>query len=254
MALIYRQNPTKNPSKKSSQKKPPTKKQKEQARINAIKATKKRQQYARRKKILKKFHDFPTKNRVNFSRSEKALITKRWNQIAHLIGSDGELIPQVSYIKKPKPPQIDGAKVGKGFIYKFPGARLVKTKRGPVIAIKHGKVNRLFLPFPESIKGSFSKTKAFIDDIIKEYKPKYIGWSKRNSKRIQRYEPEKFEYYFQDIVDDELAEQISEQAAFLEEYESELDAEELKDEIRKLRLMEKMHEGAEDINGIVLTL
>lgn len=172
--------------------------------------------YRALKKALNPYFNFtfemPKKGR-DFTPQQKSSLTRKYKKLSEYLDRDGQLkTDEISFIKYPKGsnlPGIDGVKLGKGIIYKFPGAKVIreKTKRGKktnrfTVSVHWGDRRERFFPFPKSVIGNLEKIKEFVAALVKKHRPYVVRWSTHGRRAGQRYAPELFDRYFQTYVDD----------------------------------------------------
>lgn len=215
------------------------------------------------KKYLSKYFHFSFRAKPNkdFTPQQKSAITRKYLKIIPYI--DNNFNPnteEVTFLKYPKGsrlPGVDGVRVDTGLFYKWPQAKLARSKKekNKWLVVVNPKIKRgqqliqkrrdVFFPFPKSIRDDILKIKRYVDVLVEKYRPHSIMWSALDKRERVMYDPELFDLYFSNAFVNESEKEV----------EDELDEEGLdfieRTDVWKRRKMRKKHEDMPDYyNGV----
>lgn len=174
--------------------------------------------YRQLKKELNQYHNFsfkmPRKGK-DFSGHQKAAITIRYKlltgqylkrQRTNLLKSvNNNKISFIRYPKRSKLPGVDGYRTNKGIFYKFPGAKTKIKKVGGrkkhIIEINFMQIKgEEFIPFPPKIINDPLQIDAFIQILIRRYKPKNVRLAINGGRGSHMYTSKTLSYYISELI------------------------------------------------------
>lgn len=172
-------------------------------------------------KMLKKYFDFSFKiphHKKDFTSQQKSAITRKYLKVIPYLDSNWainkEEVTFLKYPKNSKLPGVDGIRTKSGLIYKWPQAKLAKSKieQNKWLVVVNPKIKKgaqmvqkrrdIFFPFPKSIRDDILKIQRYVDMLVEKYKPHSIMWSAASKRERVSYDPELFNLYFSSAFDD----------------------------------------------------
>ena len=167
----------------------------------------KRLDYRDLKKLLNRFHKFSFKTPIkgkDFTPQQKSAITRQFMKLQDVIKDNiKERNTFIQYPKHSKLKDVDGIRTNKGIFYKYPGARVAVVKGKTVLKVYYKDMKETFLPFPPGIGNNLEIVKIWVAKMEQLLKPDYITWSVNGYRGQGAYEPEQFELYIDNNIEEE---------------------------------------------------
>ncbi len=120
-----------------------------------------------------------------------------------------------SFVRKPKGVSLKKipktAKSKTGSFFPYPGAKIkIKKEKGrkkASLEVRFRQLVEKYFPFPEYILGNMELIQDYVEVLKRKYKPHYIMWSVNEFMGRARYDPELFNQYAKELLQDDEFEQ-----------------------------------------------